>query len=202
MPLFRFGARLVLFVHIPKTGGTSIEAMLKAMGGIEAMRHPATIPGLPCTPQHFHAELLEPLFPPGFADFSFAVVRNPFRRLASEYRMKVLGRGKDMGFDDWVERLFDRYAKNSFASDNHVRPQHEFIFRDVKVYRYEDEPFARIADDLAALGLPRPSSIPWERRSPASPISMSVATTDRIRSFYAEDFARFGYAAAPDLSLE
>ena len=202
MPLFRFGARLVLFVHIPKTGGTSIETMLRSMGGIEAMRHGRIMPGMPCTPQHFHAELLEPLFPPGFADLSFAIVRNPFDRLVSEYRMRVLGRGRDEGFDDWVDRSFARHAKDPFASDNHFRPQHEFIFRGVRVYRYEDDPFGRIAADLGGLGLPAPSSIPWERRSPAAPLTMSGATTDRIRSFYAEDFARFDYPASTEFSRD
>lgn len=195
MPLFRFGARLVLFVHIPKTGGTSIETMLKSMGGIEAMRLSKAMPSLPCTPQHFHAELLEPLFPQGFADFSFVIVRSPFDRLMSEYRMRVLGRGRDEAFDDWVERSFARHARDPFASDNHFRPQHEFIFPGVKVYRYEDDPFARIAADLAGLGLLQLPSIPWERRSPAADVTMSEATAERVRSFYAEDFARFGYPA-------
>jgi hypothetical protein len=201
MPLFRFGARLVLFVHIPKTGGTSVETMLKSVGGIEALRLGKAIPELPCTPQHFHAALLERLFPPGFADFSFAIVRNPFHRLVSEYRMRVLGRGRDTGFDEWVDQTFARHAKNAFASDNHIRPQHEFVFGDVKVYRYEDDPFADIVDELVALGLPRPASIPWERRSPAAFVTMSEATVDRIRDFYVMDFERFDYPATTEFSV-
>jgi hypothetical protein len=38
MPLFRRGAQTVLFVHIPKTGGTSIKEAFKAAGWIEALR--------------------------------------------------------------------------------------------------------------------------------------------------------------------
>src|SRR5438045_277709 len=110
MPIFRFGDKILLFIHIPKTGGTSVEAMLKAGGGVEAMRHNAQITGLLCTPQHFHAEILSRLVPEGFSDFTFTIVRNPFDRLVSEFKMRVQGAGRDVTFDDWVDRVLTRYS--------------------------------------------------------------------------------------------
>ena len=54
MPLCRILDRLVLFVHIPKAGGTSIERFLAASGQI-ALLHGRKIRGMNMTPQHIHA---------------------------------------------------------------------------------------------------------------------------------------------------
>lgn len=193
MPLFRFGGRILLFVHIPKTGGTSVEAMLKTCGGVEALRHSALIPDLPCTPQHFHAAILTKLVPPALYDFGFTIVRNPYDRLASEYKMRVLEREKAISFDAWVERMFARYARDPFVRDNHIRPQSEFLFDGLELFRFEDGAVQRIRDRLDRLGLVNAADVPWERRSATQSISMSPETAHRIAIFYAVDFERLGY---------
>jgi len=202
MPLFRFGGKILLFVHIPKTGGTSVEAMLKACGGVEALRYSAMIPELPCTPQHFHAAILTKLIPPALYDFGFTIIRNPFDRLASEYKMRVLKQGKPIGFDAWVERMFARYARDPFVGDNHIRPQSEFLFEGLELFRFEDNAIQGIRDRLEALGLMSAADVPWERRSAARSMSMSSETARRIAMFYAADFERLGYHVDdPGLSL-
>jgi hypothetical protein len=194
MPLYRFKSKLVFFVHIPKTGGTSVMKMLAEMGGHEALRRPVPNPALPCTPQHFHAAILRDLIPENFADLAFTVVRNPYDRLASEYRMKVTGPGRDVGFDQWVERTFRRYEKNPFVADNHIRPQNEFLLPGVRQYRFEQGSFAAIISDLAEIGIVPPEEVPWERSFPRADIPMTRKTADAISNFYQLDFQHLGYS--------
>ena len=204
MPIFRFENRILLFVHIPKTGGTSVETMLKDAGGVEALRRSAQVPGLPCTPQHFHAEIIGQLVPVSFYDYAFTIVRNPFDRLVSEFKMRVLDAGRDLSFDAWVDRILARYSKNPFANDNHVRPQTEFLFDNVQIFRFEDRPLPQIADRLSSLGIRMAASIPWERRGATVELTLSPRTADHIREFYAADFSRLAYRMddyGPSLAL-
>jgi len=196
MALYRFANRLVLFVHVPKTGGTSLMRMLVEMGGREALRQPVPNPDLPCTPQHFHAAILGDLIPEGFVDFAFMVVRNPYERLASEYRMRIQQRQRDVPFDDWVARMFRRYERNPFVNDNHLRPQSQFILPGVRRFRFENQPFAAICDALEGLGFARPRQIPWERGTSHVPIEISRATQELIARFYEQDFVQLDYSWA------
>jgi hypothetical protein len=193
MPIFRFQSRILLFVHIPKTGGTSVEKMLKDAGGIEAMRNSEQIPNLPCTPQHFHAEIVERLIPDAFYDFAFTIVRNPYDRLVSEFKMRVVAAGRDLSFDAWVDRTLVRYSRNRFANDNHIRPQTEYLFGNVQIYRFEDNPLSRVADQLRTFGIQAPPDMPWERRGAAASFALSARTISLIRELYAKDFERLGY---------
>ena len=205
MPIFRFENRILLFVHIPKTGGTSVEKMLKDAGGIKAMRSSAQIAGLPCTPQHFHAEITDQLVPESFYDYAFTIVRNPFDRLMSEFKMRVLENRRDVSFNIWIDRILTRYSRNPFANDNHIRPQTEFVFDSVQIFRFEDKPLLHIFDRLQALGIGSATSIPWERRGATAELTLSSRTADRIREFYAADFEAFGYRIddyGPSLALD
>ena len=193
MPIFRFRDKILLFIHIPKTGGTSVEKVLSDAGGVEALRDSVLIPGMPCTPQHFHAAILESLLPRGLCDFAFTIVRNPFDRLASEYKMRVLGPDRAIGFDDWFEVVLRRHARNPFVNDNHIRPQHEFLIDGADILRFEQSPMTALRYRLAQMGIDCPAEFPWERRSAHAEVLIRGDTAERIRTFYAEDFVRLGY---------
>ena len=194
MALYRFNDKLVLFVHIPKTGGTSTMRLLASIGGMEAFRQPVPNPDLPCTPQHFHAAILRDLIPPGFVDLAFTIVRNPFDRLASEYRMRIQEPQHDLSFDEWVLRTLRRYRRNPFINDNHVRPQHEFLMPGVRQFRFEAAPFQAICDAMAEFGVAPPADIPWERRAAHLPLTMTPETARSIVAFYAADFEALCYS--------
>ncbi len=189
MPLFRIFDRLVLFVHIPKAGGTSVERFLSAAGET-ALLHGRKIRGMSMTPQHIHASIYEKILPTEFYDYSFCIVRNPFDRLASEYIMR---NASEYTFDEWVHKIFADYTSDEFIHDNHIRPQTEFILPGIEVFRFETgirNIINRVALDL---DLEPPKEDVHQRMSPPLDITASEETLERIEEFYADDFETFGY---------
>jgi hypothetical protein len=82
-------ARGVLFVHIPKTGGTTISALL-GLRGTEYFHFPRPIAGLSPnykSPQHFTYRELCRNLPTDFClqAYKVAFVRNPWDRFVSEF---------------------------------------------------------------------------------------------------------------------
>src|SRR6476661_3118822 len=85
--------RAVLFVHVPKTGGSTIEKLFTESGW--AMRWQATRDSAPrlfahlrVSPQHYHGALLQELVKPSSFDLTFLVVRDPVARFRSEFAMR------------------------------------------------------------------------------------------------------------------
>ncbi|WP_137699669.1 sulfotransferase family 2 domain-containing protein [Marimonas lutisalis] len=192
MPLARIGQTLLYFAHIPKTGGTSIEAYLREKGEV-AMHH--TRPGdwSACSPQHIHAAVHTTLFRPGFCDHAFAVLRDPLARLQSEYRYRAAQVKKRKGldiqpFDDWITKTFRRYGKNPYVFDNHIRPQVEFLSEGMELFALEDG-LDRVFDWIDHVtGDSRAVPRRWEKKLAPIPITMSEETRARIEEFYAADY--------------
>lgn len=197
MPLYRAKRKLIYFVHIPKTGGSSVEKALAKAGCKQAMllskarNKDAT--GSKMTPQHMHAAAYTAYFPAGFFDYMFAVVRNPFGRIASEYKMKVVA-GKEEGTPDvWISEVFDRFAVLPHTRDNHIRPQIDFISEGVEVFNLENGLDLPVQAAFNALGLKREPKIPHSRPGGADKLSVTQKTIDKITAVYAQDFEEFGY---------
>jgi hypothetical protein len=198
MPIFRFQNRVILFIHIPKSGGTSLNAWLRTQAPENLyMKHRR--PMLPLVPQHFHAELVDALFAPGFFDYSFCVTRNPYARILSEYNYRIT-RPKLVNqilpkpsFKAWLTTTFQRYGKDPYIFSNHVRPQHEFPIEGTEVFRLEDG-LERVGARLQDLtGSTFPDEIPRHNTSEKSTTEITEAQADLIHSFYKTDFERFGY---------
>lgn len=209
MPLYRIKNKIVLFVHIPKAGGTSIASSLKAVGS-EALYSDRIPKGLSCTPQHFHGRLIDDFISEDFVDFSFCVVRNPIDRVISEffYRRKLsVGNNNYKGMDKyldtlnlswsfsfWLKKQFMRIKRNPFLSDNHLRPQNEFLpsFMD-EIYYFEDglNNIIPSIESHIQHELPRP-----ERHYESSRKSFDLRKKDRdlLIDFYREDYEKFQYS--------
>lgn len=216
MPLARIGDTLLFFVHIPKTGGTSIETYLRAKGSVAlagSRRGWSKI-----SLQHLHRTLYEELVPRDFYSRAFAVIREPKARLMSEFRMRatpfrakfrplgllqaarlraqgrpvyavrVRGRIEYLDFDGWVRRVFREYRRDPFFKDNHIRPQNEFVEPGQRLFLFEEglEPVFRWID--TETGTPAVPGSFHARRSEPIPLTCSEHTDAMIRDFYREDF--------------
>lgn len=191
MPIFRFASKLVLFIHIPKTGGSSIEHTLRAMGGSNALLNGSALGYAKCTPQHMHGELLDAFIPKDFCELTFTVVRDPKQRLLSEYKMRKEKAG--LPFDEWVERTFERYGKNPYLYDNHIRPQTEFLTSATKIFRFENGLAAPIAEVAGLIGRPS-EDIPQKRKTAPYTPEPNPQLDRMIHDFYRKDYDALGYA--------
>lgn len=192
MPLYRNEANVVFFVHIPKTGGASIEKALRMTGAAEALKFKKKRAYSKATLQHMHAAVYLDAVDAKFADYSFTVIRNPFDRFASEFKMKVTDAGLTDDINEWAVTNFARFAEYAFTRDNHIRPQVEFVSERLEVFRFENGLEAPINTACERLAL-SPPEIPHEKRGSRSLLPIRGETLDAIRSFYHEDFMQFGY---------
>lgn len=211
MPLAKINGRLLHFIHIPKTGGSSVSSYLRAKGPV-ALYSRERVEWSRSTPQHIELATQSVLIPDGFADHTFAILRDPFDRLLSEYRYRALRRNhaNDLPdrigpcdkltvefdweaefhgtFDQWVERIFSGQASDPYLCDNHVRPQADFIGRTAKVFLFDDglEPVFTWIDHItdterALVNLDRNASSKFA-------IHMLDATRKMISEYYRGDF--------------
>lgn len=203
MPVYRISGRNVLFIHVPKTGGTSVEAFLGSHAEpalhnrgtklLRPVRENFLLPSLPM--QHFHAALLESMFPAGFFDYAFMIVRHPMQRLISEYgHSRALHRiDAVLPFGLWGHMLLNVRAMAPAISNNHYRPQHEFRCFDAEVFRFEDGIPHIMRQVAARLGLPEPELAPHEKRSSMRIAQVPPSLSARVARVYAADYAAFGY---------
>jgi len=187
MPLARIADKLLFFAHIPKTGGSSVEAYLDAKGPV-ALRFRRRLGWSETTAQHMDARVHTKLVPDGFFDESFAVLRDPVARMVSEYRYRLDRFDGQRSFEDWVRAAFDAYRRDGHVYDNHIRPQAEFLRPGMVLFRLEMglEPVFDWIDAITGTA-PAPREI-WEKRSVAAQVDVTDAIRDEINGFYAADF--------------
>ncbi|MCQ0971239.1 sulfotransferase family protein [Paracoccus sp. TK19116] len=191
--------RRLLFIHVPKTGGTSVEGWMRTLAPLRF--HEVQIPkAMKCTPQHLRMSDFNILFGRGYFDHAFMIVRNPYDRIASEYRMRAAIHAASFvrmwpSFSHWLEAQLDQMAGNRWILDNHLRPQWEFHGGRVEVFRLEDGLDTALATVAGRLGLPAPESVPHDLKTGGGDVTVEWDLSDRLRveEVYARDFAEFGY---------
>jgi hypothetical protein len=199
MPFVELNQKKILFIHVPKAGGTTVEQWLSTLAPLRFKT--AYIPAVArCTPQHFRMQDFRVLFGPDYFNYAFMLVRNPYSRIASEFRMRATIAGKGFfrswpSFSLWLEHHLQQAASNPFVLDNHLRPQWEFTGSSVEVFRLEegmDRILARVADRL---GVREPEQIGKEVSTEDFPEPVVWDRIDalRVQEFYARDFTEFGY---------
>jgi hypothetical protein len=172
-----------LFVHIPKTGGQSIESVFLQRAGLtweqrEAMllkkNHDPTM-GPPRLAHLFAVEYVKL----GYITaeqfnrfFKFSFVRNPWHRLVSEYLYRKYPYSfKDFVFKHFPTSINDDYTKG-FDGYRHVIPQYKFLYDEQEnllvdfVGKFEQitEDFAKVTQILTG----QPLKLPHRNQSKIS----------------------------------
>ena len=203
MPVFFKGSKRVLFIHVPKAGGTSIEAFFEANGFSTAYLDRGEDPGSlnavrRCSPQHMDAALLRSLFFPAEFDYVFMTVRHPIRRLLSKFVMETASSQAAPSLEDWIFRVFPHVFADPGFMDNHLRPQSDFWLPEAAVFKLEDgfgEDFlARLEAGTGTIFTQR--HVAHEMHAGLNMpdfSSLHPGAAEMIRTYYAQDFAKFGY---------
>lgn len=213
MPIIRMGTQLLYYAHVPKCGGSSIENYLMdrfgQVGFLNKQHHalPRSQRWSQTSPQHIDLETLKRLFPEGFFDHCFTVVRHPIKRLISAYHFQIEvehSTPANISFSFWLEGLADTMAGDPFVYDNHTRPMVDLVPDNAKVFHLEHGLDAIVPwlDELTGTDdAPRVMGKANERKKTKKKtqvVEPSKTDIDLIVELYAKDFERFGYE--PDVS--
>jgi hypothetical protein len=163
------------------------------LGCQEALYFPTTHPSSLVSWQHLHADIYAKAIGPGFCDYAFTVVRNPYSRIASEYKMKGGDAGGRRSFDDWFAKLTARFAESPYVRDNHLRPQSDFLSPNLEIFRFEDGLEAPLRAACKVLGTHPPDTMPHARRGSDSLIECTPDSLRAVAEFYRQDFETLGY---------
>lgn len=174
------------------------------------------------SPQHLHAAPMRQLYGKGETfdqhdfDYVFTTVREPLKRIESEYaflRHRLGGRpelrqfgieakpkkpgekARSKSADDFVKRVLKRYPVDPYMLDNHIRPQVEFLCFEPEIFRVEDglEAIRKRLDGI--LGVEGTFGDDGNVAVPARTPDWYVTSKchDAISRFYAQDYATLGY---------
>jgi hypothetical protein len=193
-----------IFVHIPRTGGTSIETAL-GVSSDARVENTSLMFGRIASPalksralstdflQHLTASELRDLLGDEFKDyFRFAFVRNPWERMVSVYFYHRKVTGQTMSFHEFLKWGEDHQR-------NHLVPQHEFVVdKDGNLLVDFVGRFERMSEDFSKVC----AALKIERELPhlnAATIGdyrscYNDATREIVDRIYGEDIERFNYA--------
>jgi len=131
MPIFSINNKNVLFIHIPKTGGTSIENWLSNFSEMQFYQ-PAIPSFMKCTPQHLTIGNLKTLFGEHFYDEGLKsefIYRTKLQKATYKTRPD---------FSDWIITNLKKAGGNKHYFDNHLRPQIDFIDETINTFKLEN----------------------------------------------------------------
>lgn len=201
MPLVLAPGVCLFFVHVPKTGGTSVEDYLhRRFGPLSLLdqnkRNGVRGTGLIIAITHVSAVDLAEMIPVQ-ADLVFALVRDPSKRLQSEYRWQSgASRASRLSFSTWL-RVMERCASiDPRAYGNHIRPQSDLVPDTAEVFRLEDGFDALVTRIDAVTGSFTPDVAFGHFKKTgkeAGKIRLFKQDAEIINRLYASDFDRFGY---------
>ena len=114
MPILENNQIRVLYLHIPKTGGTTLNNWL-GENVVRSFYSGSAPSGFRVTPQHLPLGDFSVLFGEDWFDWKFAVIRNPYDRLESEYFYLTHNAHKRTGrrphFSTWVVNNVAGYSR-------------------------------------------------------------------------------------------
>lgn len=210
MPLYQYRKgeheRTLMFIHVPKTGGTAIETFFRGIGFTGYFDPPTYMPVRPylrVPPAHYDYGALNRLFNLD-ALYSFAVVRHPVKRMISEYKWAIekatdASTMSHMSFGQFLRVRLEQYKRDDSVLSGHFKPQVRFVGEKVtKIFKYEagiENVVRHVLKDVGLNyeGLP---PLPIVNNSMSRVVLPTESDIALIHQFYAEDFTAFGYDAA------
>ena len=208
MPLIIRPGYTIFFAHVPKTGGSSVEnylvsrfgeMLLSGKGYIDTKSQRVML----SPPQHLAAADLRD-FLPDKIDFSFALVRDPLRRLISEFQFQSgHSRTSHLSFSTWLRIVLRAARIEPRLYDNHIRPQVDLIPAGGKTFRLEDGFDTLITHLDRVTGENRPDLKVGHLLKSKTKASIRYSRQDirLVSEFYAADYARLGYAPPESTEL-
>ena len=180
----------LLFIHIPKTGGTSVETKFNVIRKNELYEEKIKeVDGILFAKQHWLPYLIEKEFPEKFKQYKkFCIVRNPYTRVISEYFYQYPS--QRVSFNNFVLKQLNTNERD------HYLPQHLY-FENIEydyVLRTEtlNEDFKKMSKDFPFDGEIKRIN----QRGCGSENRMNLLTPEtikKINSLYEKDFKMFEY---------
>ena len=211
MPILRHNGKVIHFAHVPKCAGTAVTRYITnrigpvAFWDSQFLSVPHRQRWTKSSPQHVPLAAFERLFPPGFFDARFAVVRHPVDRMAAVYLFQTEKEGSvsaEIGFEDWLRALADLPAEKPFIYDNHARAMVDFVPGDAVIFKMEDgmeriqswiDQTLGLAPDPAHPQIPRINTRYRRLGGRLPEFEISAEARALIADLYARDFERFEY---------
>lgn len=188
-PVFQVGRRNVIFIHINKTGGTSINDALN----VPVKNH--------LTAREIIDEVGEEAY---LKAYKFTVVRNPWSKVVSHYKYRVKTgqtglKNNPLPFREWVKRTYGPEKDPAlYHPPKMFQPQSDWLkdfSGEIKVDRLLK--FERLSEDFeelaAELGIDK--SLPHLNKTKKSDFRTyyDSETAEIIAGWFREDIERFGY---------
>lgn len=203
MPFYTKSEQCIFFSHIPKTGGFSLKLFFEANKYTECFSSSSLDEACEqiCSPQHRHSQDVELLKELSLRrlTYSFTVIRNPIERLISEFFYRIPKSYytfcTSQMFSQWTKDIFNLYTKNNFINDNHIRPQHEFIFNNMEIFKFGET--NKIIKKLQTIDPFINTYMPHENKGTPNLENAKMKwdipnqTLNLIKEFYKKDFDLF-----------
>jgi chondroitin 4-sulfotransferase 11 len=202
----------LIFIHVPKCAGTTIEKIIGACTSRELYgQNPTPRLGQHTTPQHLSYLQLKDTLNVNWSDYhAFSVVRNPYSRFVSEYnyRKDLFEKTKrpefnPRTFSNFIECLSKDPSRRVSAYDGHLETQSSFLKNEsgniepsIQIFKFEDltSCWAMLEEKTGV----KYSIDLWSRKSNVEIPYQEFYTSETkniIYNFYKEDFDNFGYSA-------
>ncbi|WP_026377138.1 sulfotransferase family 2 domain-containing protein [Aestuariibacter salexigens] len=211
MPIIRYRNNIAYYAHVPKCGGSAIEAFLSEIDGLRLafldqkyVIEKRSFNWNLTSPQHVDSESMRILFPEEFFDFQFVIVRNPLQKAISAFNWhKYIERNINrlMPLDFFIKNILPYYYKKKGWMDNHFLPQKDFILPNphTKIFKLENngvqEAKLFLMDRLALKKVSTSEKkVNKALKENKRDTKVSKKARDIVSKLYEKDYEEFGYS--------
>lgn len=180
-----------IFIHVSKTGGTSIEHALNPNVSLDYSDNSNTTGNTAFKDKHWSALKYKRECPKEYESyFKFAFVRNPWDRLVSNYKWLVYIGKEQLDFKDWIINPtwgFNAYLYSRMLCDNNGNKMVDFIGK----FENLQEDFNTVCEKI---GIPC-QQLPHKNKTDHKHYTKYYNNETRqiVAERYAKDIKCFGY---------